>query len=135
VYVATRRARAAPPRSCTRGRKRGVMSGAWNGKDGRAHLPTPEMLTSQDVLPAAAAGVAGSLSPFSLGFYSVDREPHAGAARDDSAFKCLPLLWVSDAVAEDRAKTSPPMERSVHTRPFAAGRRWGGVGGLWADSL
>lgn len=82
------------------------MGRVWNEVDERAFVPTPDMLNTRDVLSGMPAGVAASRSPFSLGVYSVDY------ARENP----MRLYYVSKNVAQDRAKTLPPLERYVSPR-------------------
>lgn len=77
-----------------------MASFEWNELDSRACVPSPSQKASLDVLRGSVAGVIDSRSPFSVGVYVAERGNH---------FRALDLLYVSKAVADDRARTSPPM--------------------------
>jgi hypothetical protein len=104
-----------------------VLYCSWNGVDARAFTPTADMLLSPDVIETGPAGVHATSSPFSLGVYGVDHESLGAQERDNTAFRPLQLLYVSEVVAADRALTSPRMERYVQLYyalpPFPASLR------------
>lgn len=77
-----------------------MASFEWNDLDSRASIPSPSQRASLDVLRGSLAGVIDSRSPFSVGVYVAERGNH---------FRALDLLYVSKAVADDRARTSPAM--------------------------
>lgn len=93
-----------------------MTSFTWNREDSRAFVPTLALLNSPDVLPSSVAGVIDSRSPFSVGVYSVDEEL--------SQFRALKLLYVSDEVVRDRARSSPPMPAGWYL-PIEKGRDMG----------
>lgn len=79
------------------------MSHSFNGLDARAHDPSLPLSMSEDVLVSTADTLASSPSPFSVGVYACDGE------MDAVTYRPLPLVYVSEEVAADRAHNSPAM--------------------------
>lgn len=74
----------------------------WNGEDSRAFVPSISLTDATAVVTSSPAGVLESTSPFSIGVY-ICEDIEGG----ETTFRPLPLLYVSEKVANDRAKASP----------------------------
>lgn len=74
----------------------------WNGEDCRAFVPPAALEGSTSVVRSTPADLLQSPGPFSVGVYVCDDG-------DATAFRPLSLFYVSQHVADDRAKRAPPL--------------------------